>query len=59
MRYCLEVRAYTAVNINVTRVTRGVTNEQMRKRRDTDQLVEGIGACVRRARRSMVDVRLR
>jgi hypothetical protein len=43
MRCCLEVRAYTAVNINVTRVTRGVTNEQMREGRETDQLVEGRG----------------
>jgi hypothetical protein len=33
MRYCLEVCAYTAVNINVTR---GVTNVQMRKRRETE-----------------------
>jgi hypothetical protein len=42
MCYCLKVCAYTAVNINVTRVTRGVTNEQMRERRETDQLVKGI-----------------
>jgi hypothetical protein len=43
MRYCLEVRAYTAVNINVTRVTRDVTDEQMRERRETDQLVKRRG----------------
>jgi hypothetical protein len=45
MRYCLKGCAYTAVNINVTRVTRGVTNEQMRERRETDQLVEGRCVC--------------
>jgi hypothetical protein len=43
MRSRLEVRAYTAVNINVMRVARGVTNEQMRERREIDQLVEGEG----------------
>jgi hypothetical protein len=43
MRYCLEVGAYTAVNINVTRVTRSVTNEQIRERRETDQLVKRRG----------------
>jgi hypothetical protein len=43
IRYCLKVCAYTAVNINVTRVTEGVTNEQMRKRRETDQLVKRRG----------------
>jgi hypothetical protein len=43
MRYCLEVCAYTAVNINVATVTWRVTNEQMRERRETDQLVEGRG----------------
>jgi hypothetical protein len=42
---CLEVFAYAAVNINVTRVTRGVTNEQMRERRETDQLVKGRCVC--------------
>ena len=41
MRSCLEVRAYTAVNINVPRVERGVTNEQMRERREKNQRVEG------------------
>jgi hypothetical protein len=45
MCYYLEVFAYTAVNINITRVTRGVTNEQMRKRHETDQLVKGRCVC--------------
>jgi hypothetical protein len=43
MRSSLKVRAYTGVNINVMKVVGGVTNEQMRERRETGQLVEERG----------------